>query len=511
MFQPLISRRRVCSAAAVLIAQALAVAGTAWAVETPDIEFTVEPKAQSVEITWSHPASSVISELTVVDSIWGGTARLELGGEFNEDCDLDIRLRSVREVSRFRNPFVNPPSLQATNPSAPNYWGGTALPASSGEPDICARHTILIQALDSGELLANGTAGGAPIRLRRTLDGSSIDTLTIAGDFIPGTDALPLPFGSELTFSEGTIIAGNTFQVVQQSQEVRMAWDYVFVGGGEQDRISSSDPGETELIFCRPGEWVDYKFGLQLRIVTDSLFVMDTVIDTTDVVFDTTGTDIDTSYVTAERDTSYYEIDRFVPASSDTLGVYAVLFRKIDGYRIYRSDITNPNGFSVLDELLFCDSADVEFLSQSTMTYVDDEGVHNGFPYNYYITAFDTLTSQEGGSGNLRRNLIPRAEATNDMDQIRVVPNPYKRRAAWEVDGEKIEFTHLPERATIQVYTVAGDLVNEWEHRGEKGDGSSTWDTKNQDGVLVVSGVYVFYVRESTTGADRVGKFIIVR
>jgi hypothetical protein len=63
----------------------------------------------------------------------------------------------------------------------------------------------------------------------------------------------------------------------------------------------------------------------------------------------------------------------------------------------------------------------------------------------------------------------------------------------------------------IQVYTVAGDLVNEWEHRGENGDGSSTWDTKNQDGVLVVSGVYVFYVRESTTGADRVGKFIIVR
>lgn len=506
MFHPLIFRRRASSAAAVLIASTLAVAGAARAVETPDIDFTVEPRAQSVEITWSHPASSVISELTVIDSIWGGTARLELGGEFNEDCDLDIRLRSVRQVQNFRNPLVKAPTL-----SAPFTWQGTAQPSTSGEPDICARHTILIQAIDGGELLANGTASGAPIELRQTLDGSNVETLTIPAGFVPSEDSMPLPFGSQLMFSEGTIIAGQTFQVVQESREVRMAWDYVFVGGGEQDRISSSDPGEEELLFCRPGEWVDYKFGLQLRIVTDSMLVMDTVTDTTDVVFDTTGTDIDTTYITSERDTTFYQIDQFVPASSDTLGVHTVLFRKIDGYRLYRSDITNPNGFSVLDELLFCDSADVEFLAQPTMTYVDDGGVHNGFPYNYYVTAFDTLTSQEGSSANLVRNLIPRAQATNDMEQIRVVPNPYKRRAAWEVDGEKIEFTHLPDRATIQVYTVAGDLVNEWEHRGFDGDGSSTWDTKNQDGVLVVSGVYVFYIREAETGADRVGKFIIVR
>ena len=96
------------------------------------------------------------------------------------------------------------------------------------------------------------------------------------------------------------------------------------------------------------------------------------------------------------------------------------------------------------------------------------------------------------------------------MNRISVVPNPYKRNAAWEDGSERIQFTHLPVRATIRVYTVGGDLVREWEHDDPSGGGNSDWNMRNENDDLVVSGVYIFYVK-SAAGAERVGKFIIVR
>jgi hypothetical protein len=149
-------------------------------------------------------------------------------------------------------------------------------------------------------------------------------------------------------------------------------------------------------------------------------------------------------------------------------------------------------------------------LAQETMEFVDASGVHNGFPYVYYVTAFDTLTHSESPDSLRSGRVFPRKDSSEDMSRISVVPNPYKRNAAWEQGSEKIQFTNLPRRATLRIFTVGGDLVREWEHDDPSGGGNSDWDMKNVDGDLVVSGVYLFHVR-SAAGGEKVGKFIIVR
>lgn len=54
------------------------------------------------------------------------------------------------------------------------------------------------------------------------------------------------------------------------------------------------------------------------------------------------------------------------------------------------------------------------------------------------------------------------------LDQVQVVPNPYvvSHLGQTSTDNAKLFFTRLPPRATIEIYTVSGDLVKTIEHNG---------------------------------------------
>jgi hypothetical protein len=429
-----------------------------------------------VRVVWSHPANELISGLSVVDSAWGGTATLQVLGSYMGDCDMDIRLRTTNSADVFTNPFVDTVLFQPVNPSRPNYWTGTAVPYAGGEPEVCEDHNILFIALGSDSLTENGNASGAPLLLEWQ-DIPDVDTIEVPAGFRAGIDSLPITSGVWAGLRPGSVVAGEKFTVVVRSRDIQLAWDYVLTGGSETERVSSSDPGETELTICHPGDVVPFRFGLSVTITVDT--------------------------------TDEGEILGNVPSGGDTLGVISALWRKIDGYRVYRSDITNPERFVLLREFRFCDAADT-MLAQETMEFVDASGVHNGFPYVYYVTAFDTLTHSESPDSLRSGRVFPRKDSSEDMSRISVVPNPYKRNAAWEQGSEKIQFTNLPRRATLRIFTVGGDLVREWEHDDPSGGGNSDWDMKNVDGDLVVSGVYLFHVR-SAAGGEKVGKFIIVR
>ena len=52
-------------------------------------------------------------------------------------------------------------------------------------------------------------------------------------------------------------------------------------------------------------------------------------------------------------------------------------------------------------------------------------------------------------------------EAQADVENIKVVPNPYYGTHDLQVDrfDKYVTFTHLPERATIRIFNLAGVLV----------------------------------------------------
>src|ERR1039458_5810491 len=59
-----------------------------------------------------------------------------------------------------------------------------------------------------------------------------------------------------------------------------------------------------------------------------------------------------------------------------------------------------------------------------------------------------------------------RSKALVDLDKIAVVPNPYVGAASWEPAtaitgrGERlVYFIHLPNKCTIRIYTISGNLV----------------------------------------------------
>ncbi len=96
-----------------------------------------------------------------------------------------------------------------------------------------------------------------------------------------------------------------------------------------------------------------------------------------------------------------------------------------------------------------------------------------------------------------------------DLKKIRVVPNPYFVTSAFDTKSEnRLMFTHLPNECNIVIYTVAGDKVRSLYHN----DNSSIeyWDIKNDEGLEVAYGLYV-YVVKTNNGEKHIGKFSVIR
>ncbi len=79
-----------------------------------------------------------------------------------------------------------------------------------------------------------------------------------------------------------------------------------------------------------------------------------------------------------------------------------------------------------------------------------------------------------------------------------------------------IEFRNLPEKATIRIYTLAGDLVRTIEHAPDaRGNvyGSESWDQKTDSGLLVAPGLYVYHVQPNVAEVSGTftGKLMIIR
>lgn len=158
---------------------------------------------------------------------------------------------------------------------------------------------------------------------------------------------------------------------------------------------------------------------------------------------------------------------------------------------------------------------------------VVDRDVLNGFDYAYVVTTVsETKPAGLPGRGLRYESppvvtfddvVVPHAAATADGAGVWVVPNPFRWYAGWDrprVPGDPltrhIDFMGLPRaRATIKIWTLAGDFVARIDHDGTGGDGQASWDLVSRNGQDVVSGIYLFTV-DSPFG-QQTGRFVIVR
>ena len=92
------------------------------------------------------------------------------------------------------------------------------------------------------------------------------------------------------------------------------------------------------------------------------------------------------------------------------------------------------------------------------------------------------------------------------LDMINVVPNPYYAFSQYERNrlDTRIKITNLPERCSVDIYTVNGKLVRSFDK--DSPVTSLDWDLTNHKAIPIASGIYLIHVQVEGIG-ERVLKF----
>ncbi|MFA6909581.1 MAG: hypothetical protein WCQ59_00480 [Candidatus Cloacimonadaceae bacterium] len=167
-----------------------------------------------------------------------------------------------------------------------------------------------------------------------------------------------------------------------------------------------------------------------------------------------------------------------------------------------------------------------------------------GIEYYVALTAYDRgipeqnlsfLETGRDADANMKV-VFPGTLARDNMNDIMVIPNPYIGRSKFDGRRENDEkgdksrrlwFVNLPNRCTIRIYTLAGDLVETLHHdgppitdvvtisrattQGIAASGMHDWDLLSKHNQIIAPGVYLFSVENKDTNKIKVGKFVIIK
>jgi len=117
----------------------------------------------------------------------------------------------------------------------------------------------------------------------------------------------------------------------------------------------------------------------------------------------------------------------------------------------------------------------------------------------------------ETKKGEVKNDLIKQS-----INDVYVVPNPYVAYSMSENPGRtftkrgdrEIQFRNLPQKCTIRIYTITGELID----MIEKDDFTSmaSWDLLSSEGMRIAYGVYLYHVDIPGVG-EKIGKFAVIK
>lgn len=119
---------------------------------------------------------------------------------------------------------------------------------------------------------------------------------------------------------------------------------------------------------------------------------------------------------------------------------------------------------------------------------IDYVWVNDGSPY-YVFNSSEILT------------LLDNKNAMKEgLDMVNIVPNPYYGASGYETGqvDNRVKLTNLPEKCTISIYTINGNLIRQVEKDSEIS--FFEWDLKNNYGIPIASGMYVIHIDAGDIG-----------
>jgi hypothetical protein len=109
-------------------------------------------------------------------------------------------------------------------------------------------------------------------------------------------------------------------------------------------------------------------------------------------------------------------------------------------------------------------------------------------------------------------------QAAQGLENIYVVPNPYvafneiepaNPFSRLERGERRLYFANLPQRATIRIYTLAGELVDVIEHDSPMDQGNAYWNLRTKDNMNIAYGLYFYHV--DAPEGEFTGKFAVIK
>jgi len=209
-------------------------------------------------------------------------------------------------------------------------------------------------------------------------------------------------------------------------------------------------------------------------------------------------------------------------------------FTKVD---YNTSDLSDPHGIHKLYSDAIPDTSDVD--EEGRIRYYEYEYVIKNLlptvPYWVSVTSFDfgypakSLESMESSpQANMVKVFALDQYGTGLEDNklnVYCYPNPYRVDASYTARGfenrfndlatdraRNIYFANLPNKCTISIYSLDGDLVRRFEHDEPFGSGESSvarYDLITRNTQAIVSGLY-YWVVESEYG-NQIGKLVIIK
>ena len=166
-----------------------------------------------------------------------------------------------------------------------------------------------------------------------------------------------------------------------------------------------------------------------------------------------------------------------------------------------------------------------------------DAPVSNGFDYYYSVQVYTDTIKDPINLGpvftsildkNSFKVIAPANAIADNLNSVKVVPNPYIGSARWNNNlpsdtfpwQHRMQFTNLPSDAVVKIYSLDGDFIDEV-HSGygvRSGDdlladtkkSVAEWDLITRNNQEAAPGIYMFIVDSQSLG-QKVGKFVIIR
>jgi len=355
-----------------------------------------------------------------------------------------------------------------------------------------------------------------------TTNWSLLDLQTPDTVFVPLTsetflvnpnDSIPLPAGTDTIYVNGSPVAANglyykaTFQVLVDKSTTFFGETPVRHGFRPQlynDPIMIDTAFATDISSDPPPEFTVYRFALAnpkfngFDVPNDYVIEFhNTVVDTS--VADTVGSG--QSGIIPEREANFrvknLSKDKYIDFAYALFGTlsttHSIWFKEnVEGryVRTWRTDIRY-------------DSLGAPLETSGTFT----------------IATFKPFNHQDSFSFTMTGASLDNTLAKDELDKIKVVPNPYivthageERLLSFQTSGRgerEVRFTYIPPGSKISIFTVRGELVKTL-YSESLYVGDVFWNLRSEENIDVAYGIYVYVVEAPNIG-NKIGKLALIK